>query len=351
MDTFYFNLLKHKKVNISLDELAECYEGVVSYEVFYREVMALIDSGIIEAVASSGTNGFSKPLANRYRINKGTLEESKRSRINEKVFKSHRLLSLEAYFPLPLEVFEQDEPYIDMISTYLEYHDLPKGKLAPEVSFLFTGNEKWIEKGLGKKVLERLRLWDMLAIDRNPDPIAFSINRNQIGEVRQRHLIIENKTPYIHLMDVIEKSKYSTLIYGQGWKITSGLEMFYRQYPFGQSHEFLYFGDVDKEGIAIFCSLKERFGKAIIPAKEFYSQLNRHKQSSGKTNQTCSKTRIRSFIEELEKTDNGFNLNNFDPNYIEVMLENGCYQPQEVLSQAELVEIMIGGRREKINGL
>lgn len=326
-------LQKYSKKTITLTKLEEVCSGYDSYHLFWIYIISLVDEGVLSPVKASGSNGKGEPLYNKYRINKELLKIEGRKLINEKILTVSPLLSLESYFGLPLEVFKKDLKFIDQVDTYVKNKGLPKGKFLPELAFELTGNEKWIEKGDGKAVLTRLGVWQALEVQQKPDPLSFGINRNYINEKLHRHLIIENKTPFIHVMDCIESSVYSTVIYGQGWKITGGMEMFFSQFPFGEVHEFYYFGDIDKAGIAIYSNLEEHYG--VYPAKNFYKAMFERKQYDGKTGQHCDDKVIKRFIDVLKTNDCDSKVE-----YIGKMLADSKYQPQELLSKDDIQRIL-----------
>jgi len=343
MDHIKAKLFKHKKKTITLDELMKIFQGINCYEEFYQEVQQLIEEEILDGVVASGTNARQKALFNKYRLKKSAIEVEKALIINEKIYRLHPSISLEYYFKKELKIFKEEEVYIDRINAYLKANDLPKSMLMPELSYALVGDEKWIENGIGMKVLKHLALWTRIKPIKEADPMAFAVNKKLVSKKIQRHLIVENKTPFLQLMNVIEESNYNTIIYGQGWKITGGIDMFVRQYPFGDKHEFYYFGDIDNEGIAIFLNLNQR--KAIKPALEFYGNLFTKPWSKGKLNQRYDEVKVKQFIKSLTKHTKGQALSP-QGEYILTMLTEGCYQPQEILSRIEIEEIVRQGVKD-----
>jgi len=353
MNKINTKLLKHKKKTITLDELMVIFDKINRYEDFYQAVKKLMDRGVLEGIPASGVNGRPLSLFNKYRLKKTAVEVDKSFIINEKIFTLHSLLSLDYYFAKELNVFKEDEPYIDKINEYIVKNGLPKNMLVPELSYELVSDEKWIEKGTGMKILKRLGLWTRLDPIKEPDPVSFAVNKKLINKKKQRHLIVENKTPFLHLLSVIEESNYNTVIYGQGWKITSGLDLFARQYSFGETNEFFYFGDIDNEGISIFLNLEEKY--KIKPALDFYQSLYSKPWSKGKINQRYDKEKILGFIESLRKIPMTQNSDRHvqdlqyiktQPDYILTMLTDGFYQPQEILTREETEKIVKQGVKD-----
>lgn len=325
-------LLHYKKQSIELIELEKKCSNFETYKAFARYIESLVENEVLKPVSRSGTNGKSLPLYNKYKINKQVLKKDKTTIINQKIRVTTSVLSLEAYFDLPLETYNADLPYIDKIDTYLRENALPVGRFLPELSFELTGDEKWIDKG-GQGILRRLGLWERLSIKKKPDPLAFAINPNCINKTCHKHLIVENKTAYLYLMKHIAASMFSTVIYGQGWKITASMPMFNQQFSLGQNHTFYYFGDIDKTGIAIYNTLNENFNVKL--AKDFYRRMFDKKRFEGKVNQTCPEEMIISFVETLK-----IDSKDKSSAYILSMLSGGYYQPQEILSEHELVRVL-----------
>lgn len=339
METIKNKLLHHIKKTITIDELTSLAPNYMTYDTFYEAVMALHEEGVLQEVKSAGNNGLSKCLYNKYRVNKALITEEKSRIINEKIFKTSPLISLEYYFGQAMGVYEAEAPFIERINAYLEKKGLPPPQLAPELSFELVGDEKWLEQKGGVKVLKHIGLWEQIQVLSEPDPVAFSIHDKLIHRKRHKHLIVENKTPYLHLMHMLEASDYNTVIYGQGWKIASGLGVFEQQYPFGQDHEFHYFGDVDREGIAILTHLIERY--QVRPAYGFYNALINHAWVQGKGNQRVNDDSVYKFIQEMKQQPTISGKERIET--VAKKLEEGCYLPQETLIKSHLEALMKRG--------
>lgn len=333
MDKVRNYLKSYKRKTILLSQIESIARGFNSYTDMREYVLILVEEGILEPVMASGNNGKGMPLHNKYRVVKSKLNAEKNRLINSKMYQVDSELNLEAYLSLPLEVFLEDQEVIDQIDSYIKKKGLPIGKYLPELSYELTGDEKWIEKKGGKKILDRLKLYDKVLPQQKPDPLAFAVNKKCINKVDHTHLIIENKTPFLHLLKHLDQSSFSTVIYGQGWKITSGLGLFEEQFPLGESHQFFYFGDIDKAGIAIYDHIRNHYHVKL--AKEFYKSLEAKRKYKGKETQKCSQEAVDQFIEELGDIK--------DTSYIQHMFDHDMYQPQEALSELELKEILIRG--------
>jgi YHS domain-containing protein len=333
MDQVRRYLKKHKNKTILLSRIESIATDFNTYSDMRDVILLLVEEGILEPVMASGNNGKGMPLYNKYRVVKSKLNAEKNRLINTKMYHVSSELNLEEYLSLPIEVFLEDQEVIDQIDSYIKEHGLPIGKYLPELSYDLTGDEKWIEKKGGKKILRRLKLYDKVLPQQKSDPLAFGMNKKCINKMHHTHLIIENKTPFLHILKHLDQSNFSTVIYGQGWKITSGLGLFEEQFPLGESHQFFYFGDIDKAGIAIYEHIRNRYNVKL--AKEFYKSIEVKRKYKGKETQHCNQDAINQFIEELGDTK--------DHSYIQRMLDDDMYQPQEALSELDLKEILIRG--------
>ena len=99
-----------------------------------------------------------------------------------------------------------------------------------------------------------------------------AVNQKGFESSIHYHLIVENKATFLALMDILKETNYTSLIYGCGWKIVSNYYMLDKQLNLKDKNEFMYFGDIDKEGISIWNSLNE---KAINNFLDFFSNYEK----------------------------------------------------------------------------
>lgn len=323
-------LVDIKNSYITLDILEQFAAYGQTYEQFSFEILKLETEGVLVAVKKAGRNNKVPSLAYKYRINKAVLKKDIQQEIETKRFKLHSILELDVYFHLPSEEWEKDYPFIEKINTYIENFGLPNSEVpAPERSLALVGDEKWIQEKGGQKVLERLNIWNALKIIPVSDPLAFIINPNKINNSHHLHLIVENKTAFDGLSLAIKETQFTTLIYGQGYKITKSIEYFHKQLPLDHvTHTFYYFGDVDWEGIKIWYQLTKKIdAKLAIP---FYLACIDKTPTAIKTNQSSSEGATQSFL---------FCFGKDHQEKIMASLENQQYWPQEVISSDELKRI------------
>ncbi|MCD8509389.1 MAG: DUF2220 domain-containing protein [Bacillus sp. (in: Bacteria)] len=224
---------------------------------------------------------------------------------------------------------EKRSTFIQKIDHYIAKYEFPTEPVpAPERSYELVGDEKWITEKGGKELLEQLGIYEKLNIIPVSDPLMFAMNPNQLTNSTQLHLIVENKTTYQGLLPELTSAMFSTLIYGSGKKIVKSIEQFQAQYPIEADHHFLYFGDIDREGIAIWHSLNKR--TEAHPALPFYRACLAKTPASGKEYQREQQEATVHFLSHF-RTQEQTNIKN--------LLNEGNYLPQETLKTKELQQI------------
>lgn len=323
-------LMQQKRVTIRLEALEKFAQtSRENYDTFVEEILQLEKDGVLEMVKSKGRTSRTPSLAYQYRIQKYALTKEYHQELQRYRHTLHPLIHLDAYYSLAPAIFDKDVPFLQKINEYLHTFGLPTDEVpGPERSFELVGNEKWIEEGGGKALLERVQLWEALRIFPVSDPLMFAVHPEKGKDAVQLHLIVENKTTYQALAMVLSQMEFATLIYGAGNKIVKSLEQFPIQYPVQTTHHFLYFGDLDWSGISIWHAVTKRF--AVGLALPFYRACLKKEAVHGKTNQRKDEEAFAHFCtyvteEEREK--------------VRAILENGKYYPQEVLKTKQLQQI------------
>lgn len=321
-------LFTYSHTFITLDQL-EARSRATTYEQFAKEIGELESEGIIHGVKSAGQNGKEPSLSYKYRIQKGKLRQTIHQEIERTRLHLHSALQLDPYFYLPPTEWNEDVPYIEKISEYIERNGFPIEEVpAPERSLALVGDEKWIQEKGGDKLLGRLQIWEKLKIVSVHDPLSFALNPKTIGNPHQLHLIVENKTTFDGLLSELIHTPFTTLIYGQGYKITKSIEHFSNQLPLEGKQTLYYFGDIDWEGIKIWALLNEKI--ETIPAAPFYEAALTKRAIPMKKKQMPSEQANDAFFAKLTET--------MTTKMVET-LRNHKYFPQEVLSSKELKEI------------
>jgi hypothetical protein len=324
-------LLKFNKKTITVEELEPWIQSdAVSYEQFAELILSLEDEGILEMVKSKGRNNRTPSLAYTYRIQKQFLKKEFQEELKKYRLQLHPSIHLDPYFGLDPTQWKNDLPYLLLIHEYLETFGLPNFEVpAPERSVELVGNEKWITDHLGKELLERVGLWTAMKVMPVSDPLMFAINPSVLNNQAQKHLIVENKTTFQGLVDVLLETDFSTVIYGCGNKIIQNIEQFHRQIPIPQAkHTFFYFGDIDRSGIFIWHRLNEKLQAKL--AMPFYKACLEKPSLKGKTNQRIDQMAIDEFLSHFPKNEQ---------EKLQSVLDCGEYYPQEVIKTSELQHI------------
>lgn len=327
----------YNKKTILLEDLEKTCDGQVSYEQFSNIILELINEEVLTKFKNGKIHHQNPRLHYKYKFHKPKLNKELSYQIHT-LQKKYMRLNLSTYYHLTMKDWEKDLPYIKQINEYItENAHLPKDEvLHTELSFQLVGNEKWIENGHGREVLERLGLWDNIKIQKHPDPLMMAINTNNLNKKIYFHLIVENKSNYYALLGDLSNSDFTTLIYGQGWKITSNIKQLEKQLPSLKGiHKIFYFGDLDYEGISIWHNLSQV--RKIDLALDFYKELIKQKESETSKNQKRNKKAMEVFLN---------NFNN-EKEIIDQLLKDGKYYPQEAILEEKQREILRNYRMEE----
>lgn len=319
---------------ISLENLLHSHLNN-SYERQYCYIIGLLEAGKIKPLKASGTNGKKPALYREYWL----LEAEKDySHLEEELkYRIHPALSVD-YYLSHLDVYEQDRPWVWRFSEYLENHReyLSQRESMNERSFEIWGQEKFLSRGQGKRILKRCGVEiDFLNVYTTTEPLAYY---SQTRSTPQNLLILENKDTFYsmrrHLLggrNEILGCPIETLIYGAGKGIMRSFldfDLCVEPYMKEPGNRIYYFGDLDYEGIGIYESLSEMFRERweILPFAPAYDAMMRKAQAA----------------EGLPETKEGQNRNirelffsYFEPEQVDTMieiLESGRYIPQEILN-------------------
>ena len=330
------NYMKGAKSNkqITLDFLQKCVSGDTEYEAFAREVLALEEEGLLIGVKSQKTNGKKIALYNKYTVIKDKVMGEVVDRIRQFQLQAHPMIQLAYYLKAGEAAWEKDYKMLCCVNNYLKKVGIPEEEAPmPQRSYEITGDEKWIEDHGGRKLLERIGLWEPMKICMKPDPAMFTLHKKMFcerGTDRQphRHMIVENKSIYYLLQAILKETSFTSITYGSGWKITASMDGLLKQMDREEEkNEFYYFGDLDHEGITICAYLGERV-KLALP---FYNRVLELATSEGKTNQYRNEEALAYFLKHFP---------NEQAAKINEVLQNGLYYPQEALNKADCLACM-----------
>lgn len=318
----------YKKTYIDVDELQRLL-GEIDYQMFFNCVQGMVEEGVLEATKNGkDTNGRYPPLAKKYRIIRSEQKIDCEDEIR-RVFPLN--YDTDYYLKHPKE-YEQDRQSIMMLCRYHIREDKPLGLIMSinERSFDITGEEKWLVSQEGGRILRNLGLTESyLNIYRTPEPfIYFARKSKQNGTYSPANiLIIENKDTWYTMRRLAAQGvgPFNVLIYGEGKKIIKSIEEIHlHDDPFLTDTEsnFLYFGDLDDEGLGILRDLKRKFPR-IQPWMVGYlylieEALNKNRWREGQAQRNIGVMAIAELltgigIDVSEKLAELFSLNRYMP--------------------------------------
>ncbi len=324
-------LKSYKRATITLGELESLVPGNMKYDEFAGCIMELVKDNVLVEKKPEVNNGKDIPLPYKFGINKYELKKDYIDFLQNYSLSISSEIDLQKYFAGSFEELKRDKPYIDKINEYICQKGLPEEyATSQERSFYLVGDEKWIDEKSGRKLLDKIGLWNKLKIMNNCDPLMMAVNPKKLSRSQSeyRHLIVENKATFMALVDMLCDTDFTALIFGSGWKIVSNIGLLERQLGVTGKHKLYYFGDLDNEGISIWNSLNGR-RKASVAVK-FYSELIRKPCSRGKENQVENHSAVDNFLEFFSTDESRRILD---------ILHSGKYLPQEALKKEELENI------------
>lgn len=281
------DILKSKESSI----LEKFEAGFDSYKILYDYIEEKIKEGNLKPLVKRGLNGKRPPLYNAYWL----IEEEKESNEfdDELNFKLSPKLSME-YYKKHIEQYRKDRDAILKLSEFLKNDSdrLIRSESVNERSFEIWGDEKFIRggsenksknesRGQGKRILKNLGIeLSDLNVYETPEPfVSYIFDRT----VPQNVLIIENKDTFYTIRKYMQETgnneilgeKFGTLIFGSGKKVIASFRDFRytaERYLADRRNHFLYFGDMDYEGIGIFENLTEVFEERSSEQGELYKE-------------------------------------------------------------------------------
>lgn len=327
-------LKKYKNKRILLSEIAKYISADTMYEDFALAIQTLMDEGVLSPIDASGYNNRVINLPNKFRLSKESLTDTYKQILQQHVQSLSSQIDLDYYFKHSEDDWILDKEHILLMDTYIKENGLPhEGATIPERSYQLCGDEKWLQEKGGLQVLERLNLVEKMKLIKEVEPAAFAVNRNCQPQHLYKHLIVENKSIFYRLLEILEVTPYSTLIYGGGWRVVASIQSFQRQFPFkDKNHIFYYFGDLDYEGVKIWHRLNDVF--KVSPDRVLYQALLSLPLSQGKDSQKPHMAAVNAFCEAAK-------LNEVERARLTNLLRSGYYLPQEALGVDALKGLLI----------
>ncbi|MCK9224512.1 MAG: DUF2220 family protein [Candidatus Muirbacterium halophilum] len=268
-------LQKYKKKTITLKEIAVIIDEKQNCELF-QKISILENENIICRIKASNTDGNIKfPLFNRYRI---VADKPYNNVVFEEIRRLNPVFCIEKYLKYP-QKYNIHKCVLEPISDYLWQNNcIPKLKISRnERSFEIFLYEKFIEKNLS--LLEQVFKFNKLELnflnffDTYEPFFEYVCGKNKDMKI----LVIENKDTWFSLKKAIQNKGENlifglyidVLIYGEGNKITRKNALdYYRLYilenNIADKVDFLYFGDLDFEGVDIFMRILSNNSECLV---------------------------------------------------------------------------------------
>ena len=316
------------------------------YLLFHREIEDVVEHGILSPVKSSGSNGRIPPLFNKYRIIKPVEDFAE---YMESIRRLNPRLNISDYLKRP-ELYKKHLEIVEGLSRYLWYKAglLEEPMARKERSFSIWGREKLLDEQfvLVREVLRFNGLKDdFLNYYDTPEPFFEYIHSHS---QEMSVLVIENKDTlfsFRKLMqatgkNVIAGIAVDLLLYGEGNKITKkgALEDYATGMlgsQEGQTIRFMYFGDLDLEGIRLFFRTRDANPSLSIqpfaPLYRLMLELAQGREMPVSPDKRGMPAAIEDFA-ELLGGDQVEVINN--------LLAGGRYIPQEIINYQVLAGIL-----------
>lgn len=259
------DILSWKKTYIFLDDI-ENLTYAKDYSELYSTVSALVEKGVLEPIKNAnGTNGLIPPLFVKYRIRKPAGNDNF---LKEEIIHLDGNFNISFYLSNPKRYREQRE-IIYPLSEFLKYH-------SELLNFRVSKNERAYQIWKYEKQLDSLSVRSVLTFNgldeklnyyNTPEPF-FYFSPEKLLHREQTVLIVENKDTWYTLREIMRETadlivmfghRIDGILYGEGKKVNRprALDEFCDS-ELRHKCDFLYFGDLDFEGISIFQELKSR---------------------------------------------------------------------------------------------
>lgn len=270
----------YPKNKITLWELQEFLQ-IEEYPEFAKVVAEMVEEGTLKPVKNSGSNGKRPSLHNTYTIIKEKEENSEW--IEELMYLSTKLDN-DYYLKHPKQ-YAKVRKYVLLMNEYMNTQSdcLQWEESLNERSFEIFQREKFIAEEGGKTLLKNLNLtYEQLNIYETSEPFAYYSKDKSVPQII---LFIENKDTFYSMRKYLIEGngtifgkEIGTLIYGGGKRILRSLKDFHisaEPYMLDERNEYLYFGDLDYEGIGIYEALYDELKseRIVRPFVEAYLRM------------------------------------------------------------------------------
>ncbi len=339
---------KYPRKRISLKELYEMFEEIIvgtdiplyslEFEnAFQQAIEWLVNHNIIRPIKSSSMNHHGLYL--RYARCTPLIDNSEIQR--EIINNVKKPMDIKYYLSNPKD-YVKDKEYIMVLLDFIKSEE-KTWMTVNERSYQLFGDEKFLKgsernRRRGETILKRLGLThDDLYCFATLEPFFCFIKDDLSSKENRKVYVIENKDTFWSMKyAAFDGSNYEIdmLIYGEGRKIVSSFQ-FISEYGLNENDEFIYFGDLDPEGINIFYELTQIYDKYNFkPYIRGYEQLIDSAKLKGAA------------LVPKDQNLRTASLDNFlkffcddTASYIENIILSGRYVPQEAFSLNKMKQL------------
>lgn len=259
-------LLEYGKKNITLEELASLLKvEIADTKTLHDTVLQMINDLILEPVKSSGINGNHKyPMYKKYRIL--IKNEVLSVDIEKQIRQLHPALLKSGYLSAHVREYTKYKDVIDCLNDFLFSKKTEKPISRKERSFEIFGCEKMLDDSEVKSLLRHLEISESdLAFYDTPEYCFHDFIPERKEELTL--LICENKDIWFNIRRCMFEDHFKNLfgvaidgvVYGNGNKVSNkaGALVEYVRFMGNPNVNFLYWGDIDREGFDIFRRTRE----------------------------------------------------------------------------------------------
>ncbi len=330
-----------KKASVTKQEL-ESLTGLNTDDALYPLIQEAVYNGLLKPLKNASTNGNRRyPIHMKYHI---VREISDVAAILPEIRKLHPIMQESGYLQNHPDKFQQYFEVIVSISHWLfRNSEKPVAISRKERSFEIFGDEKKLDDSGVKKLLNKLRIdTDKLCFYDTPA----NCFHDYIPKRSERMclLICENKDIWFNLRKMLYEYERSELwgtaldgvLYGEGNRICEGGTLTEYTQFLGVSYvRYLYWGDIDREGLNIAARLfRNNPQLEIQPFRVAYLQMMNRAEMYKPVYSNDKRERMEDYTPFLSafEADEQAMLNN--------AMEQNLHIPQEIISFAVLLNEM-----------
>ena len=258
-------LLKYGKTYISLEDLAGFLKvETADTKALFDGISDLIGDRILEPVRRSGQNGNLKyPMFKKYRI---LIKEETSVEAEKQIRQLHPALQKSGYFSSNVQEYEKHKEVIDSLNKFLFSRKDEEWISRKERSFEIFGREKVLDDQEVKSLLRNLGITDSdLGFYDTPEYCFHDYIPERKNDLTL--LICENKDIWFNIRRCMFEDHFKSLfgvaidgvVFGNGNKVSQkeGALVEYVRFMGKPNVNFLYWGDIDREGFDIFKRTRE----------------------------------------------------------------------------------------------